>query len=107
MSTNYYVRPAGTPEGDEGIHLGKWGSAGFTFQAHPDRDVMTYEAWLGLLDLGEIWSESGYTLTRDEMIQHANEQVPAYARTGKLRLADRYPHYFVEQGRLFCTADFS
>ncbi|WP_018219122.1 hypothetical protein [Salinispora vitiensis] len=68
MSTNYYVRIANTPDDGEGIHLGQHAAGTFTFRAHPDRNVTDYEAWLNQLDQGEIVAESGYTVTRDEMV---------------------------------------
>lgn len=69
MNVNYYVHPA---NGDL-IHLGGQSKPDrFHFRAHPDRGVESYDAWLGLLDLGEIRTESGTPITRDEMIATAN-----------------------------------
>lgn len=77
MSTNYYVRPAGTPPDDEGIHLGKWANGEFHFRAYPaDRprpaevtwDVADFESWSRLLRLGEIVTESGRPVTAAEMV---------------------------------------
>lgn len=104
MSSNYYVN---TTDGRE-IHLGKWATAGFTFRAATDcEEPNAYAAWLAQLDLGVIVSESGYDLTRDEMIEHANEQVPAIRRSIKLSDVRRSGHHFVQEGRLFSTSDFS
>lgn len=36
MSTNFYVRPPGTPPGEEGIHLGLWAGGEFHFRAYTD-----------------------------------------------------------------------
>lgn len=81
MNVNYYVH---TPDGDT-IHLGGQSSpAKFHLRAHPERGVMTYDAWLTLLDLGEIRTESGTPLTRDEMIATAN--------SGDWRASSRQPH---------------
>lgn len=69
MNVNYYVD---TPDGEE-IHLGGQSSPGpFQFRAHPARDVMSYESWLGLLDLGQIRNENHRPVTRDEMVEIAD-----------------------------------
>ena len=83
MSTNYYVRAPGTPPDAEGIHLGKWASGEFHFRAYPDTasrpaqvtwDVVDYESWARLLDLGEIVTEAGRPVTAAEMVTEVQRE---------------------------------
>lgn len=106
MSNNYYLRTADTPDGSEGIHLGQSANGGFTFRAHPDRGVTDYPAWLAQLDTGEIVAESGYTVTRDEMVRIASEQsrVPSWAERGATH-PDGAGFYDME-GRRWLTVEF-
>ena len=49
MSTNYFLRPADTPEGDEGIHLGKFAQGNaFMFRGYPERNITNYGSWYEL-----------------------------------------------------------
>lgn len=77
MSTNYYVHTPQTVLDGEGIHLGKWANGEFHFRAYPaDKprpaevtwDVVDYESWSRLLDLGEIVTEAGRPVTAAEMV---------------------------------------
>src|ERR1051325_6986494 len=101
MSTNYYLRTAETPADDECLHLGQWSAQGFTFRAHPNRGVMSYEAWLAQLDQGEIVSESGYTVSKDEMVETANRRGPAHNIHRKVHSDE-----FREGMHYFCTVEF-
>jgi hypothetical protein len=97
MNVNYYVH---TPNGEQ-IHLGGQSSPGrFYFRAHPDRDVMSYEAWLGLLDLGEVRAEHGRVCTKDELVGYANELAPRWAYTNS------GPNQFLDGRYLFTTVEF-
>ncbi|WP_433531280.1 hypothetical protein ACQPYA_03995 [Micromonospora sp. CA-263727] len=71
MSTNFYLRTPDTPAESEGIHLGQLAAGGFTFRAHPERGITDYPTWLAQLNSGEIVAESGYTVTRDDMVDIA------------------------------------
>jgi hypothetical protein len=84
MSTNYYVRTAATPEGDEGIHLGKSsGGWPFNFRAYPDAatrpaevtwDVTDYGTWERLLSIGQIVTEYGSPVTPAEIMMMIAER---------------------------------
>lgn len=105
MSINYYLRTPDTPDGDEGVHLGKFvGGVGFTFRAHPDRGVTTYEAWLALLDTGTIYAESGYEVSRDEMVKTAavRDRFPSWSELGSSFKGG----FFDEKGRRWLTVEF-
>lgn len=84
MSTNYYVRPPGTPEDSEGIHLGK-SSIGWPFilRAYPDAagrpaeitwDVGDFSSWMLLLDLGLIVNEYGAPVLADDLLGWVRER---------------------------------
>lgn len=104
MSTNYYVRTPQTPEGDEGIHLGK--SAGgwaFSFRGYPDGkprpaqvtwEVADFDSWMRLLSLGIIFTEAGSTLTRDEMIATALDRPVTWHPLGHDQFEDRDGNHF-------------
>lgn len=94
MSTNYYVHVPPSCGGkcdthchETVIHLGKWGGGGeFHFRAYPDAgnrlaeitwDVVDYESWSRLLDLGQVVTEAGREVTATEM---ATEVVPEPGR---------------------------
>jgi hypothetical protein len=104
MSTNYYLKTADTPDGDEGIHLGQFAAGSFTFRAHPDRGVTTYEAWLAQLDTGTIYAESGYQVSRDDMtvIASAKRRFISWAERGS---SFRDGFYDME-GRRWLTVEF-
>ncbi|NIL57105.1 hypothetical protein [Salinispora arenicola] len=106
MSTNYYLRTADTPDGDEGIHLGKHTAGGFTFRAHPDQGVTDYPAWLAQLDQGVIVSESGYTVTRDEMVAIAAKQsrTPSWVECGSTHTGGA--GFYDLNGRRWLAAEF-
>ncbi|MEU0078475.1 hypothetical protein ABZY58_11315 [Micromonospora tulbaghiae] len=106
MSTNYYVRTADTPVDSEGIHLGQHAAGGFTFRAHPDRSVTDYQSWLAQLDSGQIVTDSGRAVTRDEMIQVASEQsrIPSWAERGTAHSGGA--GFYDMDGRRWLSVDF-
>lgn len=96
MNVNYNVH---TADGEQ-IHLGGQSSPGrFHFRAHPDRDVMSYDAWRGLLDLGEIRAEHGRVCTKEELVGYANERVPCWADIPG-------PDQFLDGRYLFTAVEF-
>jgi hypothetical protein len=107
MSTNYYLRTPDTPPDNEGIHLGQFAAGGFTFRAYPDRNVTTYDAWLAQLDTGTIYAESGYTVTREEMVEIASaagSKAKAWAQCGSTFAGGA--GFYDEDGRRWLAVEF-
>lgn len=106
MSTNYYLRTGHTPADSEGIHLGQYAAGGFTFRAHPDRGVTDYPTWLAQLDTGEIVAESGYTVTRAELVSIAAQQsrIPAWVERGAAHSGGA--GFYDMDGRRWLTVEF-
>lgn len=113
MSTNYYVRTSNTKAGDEGIHLGKTAAGWpFLFRAYPDDndrpaevtwDVTDYVTWAGLLDLGQIVSEAGTLVDKDDLVALMDEYRHLNGRRGH-RPQGRQ---FVDKtGNLFTPVEF-
>jgi hypothetical protein len=104
MSTNYYVRTPETAPGDEGVHLGQLAAGTFTFRAHPERGVTYYEAWLAQLDKGVIYTESGYEVSREEMVKTAAamRRVPSWVERGSAFRGGFYDG----MGRRWLTVEF-
>lgn len=112
MSTNYYVRPPGTPDAAEGIHLGKYaGGNEFHFRAYPDAndrpaevtwDVVDFGSWIRLLALGEIETEYRRLVSVFEMVETVLE-----ARTAQLHPYSLAPKQFRdEHGNRFSPYEF-
>jgi hypothetical protein len=48
MSVNYYIAIPGQPE-EDGLHVGLLAGGMFRFRAHPDRALVSFDAWLAHL----------------------------------------------------------
>ena len=108
MSTNYYVRTPQTPPDDEGIHLGKWAAREFHFRAYPDAasrpnevtwDVVDFESWTRLLDLGQVETEAGRQVTAAEMLIEVQPE-PGW------RPRIRHGQFTDDRGRRFSPYEF-
>lgn len=109
MSTNYYVRPPGA-EG-EGIHLGKRsGGWAFMFRAYPDTDnrpagitwdVIDYDSWLRLLDLGPIVNEYGDKVSKQEMVD-----LVAETKCNGMWPSTSHGRFRDDQGNVFSPYEF-
>jgi len=98
MSTNYYVRTPQTAPGDEGIHLGKWAGGEFHFRAYPGPaarpaeitwDVVDFDSWSRLLDLGAIETEAGRPVTAAEMVAEVQREPRSwYGAIGRDQFTD-------------------
>lgn len=96
MSVNYYLD---SPHNEAG-HLGLWAAGRFTAKA--PEGVASFDDWAAQLDGRKIFAESGYEVTKDEMVataldrqRHAHIPNPRYSR-GE----------FVDRGVLFVRHEF-
>jgi hypothetical protein len=78
MSTNYYAVTPDTPEGDEGLHIGQsvGDRAEFLFRAHPDRGLISSDAWREFLSRPhvKIMAESGYEVNVEKFMADATKR---------------------------------
>jgi hypothetical protein len=110
VSTNYYVRPPGTK--GEGIHLGKTAVGWpFMFRAYPNADerpagvtwdVTDYSSWVDLLSLGQITTEAGTPIEKDDLLDLVDE----YRRLNGIRHRPQGRQYEDENGNLFTPQEF-
>ncbi|MGA3524128.1 hypothetical protein [Melissospora conviva] len=106
MSTNYYLRTADTPDGDEGIHLGQYAAGQFTFRAYPDRGITTYKAWLAQLKPSQIFTESGSPVAVEVMARIASASTgrASWAQCGAAHSGGA--GFFDEDGRRWLAVEF-
>lgn len=96
MGTNYYVKAPPSCNGacsrhchGTAIHLGRWTNGEFHFRGYPDADkrpeqvtwdVVDYDSWKRLLELGEIETEYGQPITAAEMTAKVQPTKPRSRR---------------------------
>ena len=91
MSTNYYAVTPETPEGDEGLHIGKHaGGREFLFRAHRDLGLVTVAAWTEFLSHPDVkvMAESGYEVPVDEFMADATKRPADAIAAGERRMWD-------------------
>lgn len=92
MSTNYYAVTPETPDGDEGLHIGKHvGGKEFLFRAHRDLGLVSVAAWRKFLSREDvkIMAEAGYEETLDEFMADATKRPADAMAAGEGRLWPR------------------
>lgn len=92
MSTNYYAVTPETPEGDEGLHIGKHvGGREFLFQAHRDLGLVTVAAWREYLSRPgvKVMAESGYEEPLEEFMADATKRPADTQQAGERRIYSR------------------
>ena len=97
MSTNYYLD---APHNDDG-HLGKW-VAGYFIAYAPD-GVNDLTSWAAQMDGRRIFAESGYEVTKNEMVEMATKRVGHRSAAPSPN-----PHWrqFMNGGVLFARYEF-
>ncbi|MGW0200652.1 hypothetical protein [Nonomuraea sp. NPDC003201] len=92
MRTNYYAITPQTPEGDEGLHIGKHvGGREFLFRAHRDLGLVTVETWTAFLSRPgvRIVAEHGRDETIEEFMPEATKRPADATAAGERRLWPR------------------
>jgi hypothetical protein len=105
VSVNYYLRTADTPDGDEGVHLGKFArGCEFMFRAHSDLGVIDYDTWVAFAETGKIVAEYGREVTVEELLTTVAE---ARQTWGRFRRRTPYPDQYDDaRGYRFNTREF-
>lgn len=91
MSVNYYAVTPETPEGDEGLHIGKHvGGLEFLFRAHRDLALVSVVAWREYLSQPgvRIVAEHGREESLEEFLADALKR-PADVAGGERALGSR------------------
>jgi hypothetical protein len=107
MSVNYYAVTPETPEGDEGIHIGKHSHPyEFLFRAHPDLGLRSAAAWCGFLSRPgvQIHAENGCDETVDEFMPWATTR-PRYSEGMRFH-PDRAVSWRDAEGNPFADYEF-
>lgn len=109
MSTNFYAVTPDTPEGNEGLHVGKSvGGKEFLFRAHRDLGLVTVAAWTEYLSRPnvKIMAESGYEVPAEEFMADATKR-PADLKPGEGHMWLRQAVSFrAERGVPFADYEF-
>ncbi|MEV0994627.1 hypothetical protein [Nonomuraea sp. NPDC050202] len=90
MSVNYYAVTPETPEGDEGLHIGKHvGGKEFLFRAHRDLGLVTVAAWTKFLSREDVkvMAESGYEVPWQEFMADVTKRPADAIRAGERRMS--------------------
>ena len=97
MSTNYYLD---SPDNEAG-HLGKWTAGHFIAKA--PHGVDTFDAWAAQLTGRQVFAESGYEVTAEEMVETALQRDGRFSghRSARYECGE-----FVDRGVLFVRHDF-
>ena len=91
MSVNYYAITPETPEGDEGLHIGKHvGGKEFLFRAHRNLGLVSVAAWREFLSRPgvRIVAEHGLEEPLDEFMADATKRPADAIRAGERRMWD-------------------
>ncbi|MFD1546969.1 hypothetical protein [Nonomuraea guangzhouensis] len=112
MSTNYYAVTPDTPDGDEGLHIGKHvGGKEFLFRAHRDIGLVSVAAWREFLSREDVTieSESGYGVAWETFMADATKRPADAITAGEKRMWDwerKAVSFRAERGVPFCESEF-